>query len=147
MTASQDLVLQLIAATSFNAFDGSLIASSLRSQPEVWRSVLFSGASRPVYTPLQNPADPNYKPPPLEAQFHLMSLVSLETDAVAYDHIFILPVSRRQTELESMAKRWSTSDMAWIGIVDARKALGVTRIFFNDYVGEPERIILHCWWD
>jgi len=81
----QEIQLELIRRTKFNAFDGERIYASLLKHRNLWRAVL-----------LDRPGIPNYQEPGLLLTLGLIKLRDLDDNLWNADQLFILTATREQ---------------------------------------------------
>jgi hypothetical protein len=126
----QEIQLELIRRTSFNAMDGEKICASLLKHRDVWQAVL-----------LDRPGVANYSRPRQLLTSGLIKLRDLDDNIWNADHLFILTRTRAQArqmkaiiEQEDWAGEvWLTEDQQELDM-----ALGS---------GRQEYGLVQVWWD
>jgi hypothetical protein len=126
----QEIQLELIRRTSFNALDGEKVYASLLRHRDLWQAVL-----------LDRPGLANYQKPGLLLTSGLIKLRDLDDNVWNADHLFILTKTRAQArqmkaiieEEEWCGDVWLTEDQEEID-----NALGT---------GRQEYGLVHVWWD
>lgn len=126
----QDIQLELIRRTSFNAMDGERIMASLLAHRDLWLAVL-----------LDRPGVPNYSKPRMSLTAGLIKLRDLPDNYWNADQLFILTRTRDQ------ARRLAQ-------IADEEDWCGMIQLYENqeevDYAlgtGREEYGLLSIWWD
>ena len=130
-TASvQDIQLELLRRTTFNALDGERVVASLRKHRRLWLAVL-----------LDRPGVPNYARPGFLLTAGLIKLRDLPDNLWNADTLFVLTPTKAAAE--QLAKVAETDD--WGGEVqvytdqeDIDSALGTGRQPFG---------LMSVWWD
>jgi hypothetical protein len=126
----QEIQLELIRRTSFNAMDGQKVYASLLRHRELWQACL-----------LDRPGVPNYQTPGLLLASGLIKLRDLDDNIWNADQLFILTKTREQAqqmkaiieEEEWCGEVWLSEDQEEID-----RALGT---------GRQEYGLVHVWWD
>lgn len=129
-TSVQDIQLELLRRTRFNALDGGRVCASLLKHRHLWTAAL-----------LDRPGIPNYSTPRRLLTAGLIKLRDLPDDLWNADTLFVLTPTKAATE--ELAKVAETED--WGGEVqvhtdreDTDNALGT---------GRQECGLLSVWWD
>ncbi len=127
----QEIQLELIRRTKFNAFDGERIYASLMKHREYWQAVL-----------LDRPGLANYQKPRHLLMMGLIKLRDLDENVWNADHLFILTPKREQAV--QLAR-----------IIEEEDWGGEKPIVYDDQeeidsslgVGRQECGLLSIWWD
>lgn len=126
----QDIQLELLRRTKFNALDGERVCASLRKHRKLWLAVL-----------LDRPGVPNYAEPGRLLTAGLIKLRDLPDDQWNADTLFVLTPT--QAAAEELAK--AAEDEDWGGEVqvytdqkDLDSALGTGRQPYG---------LMSVWWD
>jgi len=126
----QDIQLELLRRTTFNALDGGRIAESLLAHRELWLAAL-----------LDRPGVPDYSEPRLLLTLGLIKLRDLPDNFWNADTLFILTRTREQArELARVADEedWAGEVRVYDGQEEIDRALGT---------GRREYGLLSVWWD
>lgn len=123
VTRTQQIQLELIRLSSFNNFDGDLVADSLIEHRNLWRAFLLDREAysadyhRRRFEEL-SPMDREGKLPisPIDT----IRLRDLEGGYWNVDVIFILPASaKKEAGLVKLAKSWHADEVDWYNGLDA----------------------------
>ena len=126
----QDIQLELLRRTSFNALDGERVCASLLKHRQLWSAAL-----------LDRPGVANYAEPSLLLMGGLIKLRDLPDNIWNADTLFILTPTRREAEqLAQIAQ-----DEDWGGEVQVFKELAETYRALG--TGRQEYGLLSIWWD
>jgi hypothetical protein len=126
----QDIQLELLRRTSFNALDGERVCASLLKHRQLWSAAL-----------LDRPGVANYAEPSLLLMGGLIKLRDLPDNIWNADTLFILTPTRREAEqLAQIAQ-----DEDWGGEVQVFKELAETDRALG--TGRQEYGLLSIWWD
>ncbi len=126
----QDIQLEIIRRTSFNAFDGEKLCASLSKHRHLWLSVL-----------LDRPGHPNYAEPGPLLMSGLIKLRDLPDNIWNADTLFILtPSSAEATQIALVAEEedWGGEIRVYKDQEESDRALGTGR---EDYG------LMTIWWD
>ena len=126
----QDIQLELIRRTSFNALDGERVYASLLAHRDLWLAVL-----------LDRPGVPNYAEPRHLLTSGLIKLRDLPTNFWNADTLFVLTRTRAQArELARVVEQedWAGAVQVYEDQRDIDDALGT---------GRQEYGLICVWWD
>jgi hypothetical protein len=126
----QDIQLELIRRSQFNAMDGERIVASLLAHRDLWSAVL-----------LDRPGIPNYARPAHLLTAGLIKLRDLPENFWNADTLFLLTPSREQARrLAHIAEEedWGGMVRLYLNQEDTDRALGT---------GREEYGLLSIWWD
>ncbi len=126
----QDIQLELLRRTRFNALDGEQVCASLRKHRELWTAVL-----------LDRPGVPNYAEPSHLLTAGLIKLRDLPDNLWNADTLFVLtPTRRAAEELAGIAEAedWGGEVYVYDKQEEMDRALGT---------GRQEYGLLSIWWD
>lgn len=126
----QEIQLELIRRTRFNAFDGERIYAGLIKHRAYWQAVL-----------LDRPGVPNYQKPGHLPMLGLIKLRDLDDDFWNADHLFILTAKREHAAHLARTieeEDWGGEKPILYDQDDIDSALGI---------GRQECGLLSIWWD
>jgi hypothetical protein len=126
----QDIQLELLRRTSFNALDGERVSASLLKHRNLWLAAL-----------LDRPGVPNYAEPGLLLTSGLIKLRDLRVNCWNADTLFILTPTRQAADrLAKIAEEeeWGGEVHVYKDQAEIDRALGT---------GRPEFGLLSVWWD
>jgi hypothetical protein len=126
----QDIQLELLRRTSFNALDGEKVCVSLLRHRHLWRAAL-----------LDRPGVANYAEPGLLLMGGLIKLRDLADNFWNADTLFLLTPTRREAErLAQIAEEedWGGEVHVYSDQAETDSALGT---------GRQEYGLLSVWWD
>jgi len=129
-TSVQDIQLELLRRTSFNALDGERVSASLLKHRNLWLAAL-----------LDRPGVPNYAEPGLLLTSGLIKLRDLRDNCWNADTLFILTPTRQAADrLAQIAEEeeWGGEVHVYKDQAEIDRALGT---------GGPEFGLLSVWWD
>ena len=126
----QDIQLELLRRTRFNALDGERICASLLQHRHLWRAAL-----------LDRPGVPNYAEPSHLLTAGLIKLRDLPDNLWNADTLFLLTPTRRAAE--ELARLLEEED--WGGEVHVCKDQAETDRALG--TGRQEYGLLSVWWD
>jgi hypothetical protein len=126
----QDIQLELLRRTTFNALDGERVAASLLAHRDLWLAAL-----------LDRPGVPNYAEPSLLLTSGLIKLRDLPDNYWNADTLYILTrtreLARRLTRIAE-EEDWGGEVRVFEGQQEIDRALGT---------GREEHGLLSVWWD
>jgi hypothetical protein len=128
--SAQDIQLELLRRTQFNALDGERVAASLLAHRDLWLAAL-----------LDRPGVPNYAEPGLLLTAGLIKLRDLPDNFWNADTLFILTRTREQArQLARLAEEedWGGEVQVFEDQEEIDRALGT---------GRQEYGLLSLWWD
>jgi len=126
----QDIQLELLRRTSFNALDGEKVCASLLKHRHLWRAAL-----------LDRPGIANYAEPGLLLIAGLIKLRDLPGNLWNADTLFVLTPTRREAErLAQFAEEedWGGEVHVYSDQAETDRALGL---------GRQEYGLVSVWWD
>ncbi len=126
----QDIQLELLRRTAFNALDGERVCASLHEHRKLWLAVL-----------LDRPGVPNYADPGHLLVAGLIKLRDLPDNLWNADTLFVLTPTRQAAEqLKAVAERedWGGEVTGYTEQEELDRALGTGRQEFG---------LLSVWWD
>jgi hypothetical protein len=115
----QEIQLELIRRTTFNAFDGPRVHASLLRHRSLWRVVL-----------LDRPGVPNYATPTHLLTGGLIKLRDLDDDVWNADTLFVLTTTRAAAEelkAVAAAEDWGGEVLVHTDLEETDRALGTGR--------------------
>ena len=99
-TTIQQLNLQLISSTVFNAFDGRRVVKDLLQNRDLWTGVV------------------------LDRLGSLIKLRDISSDTWNVDTLFILASNKDNKALEAIARKWEADEVDWVEQKEAERLLG-----------------------
>jgi hypothetical protein len=126
----QDIQLELLRRTRFNALDGERVAASLLKHRDLWLAAL-----------LDRPGVPNYAEPGRLLTAGLIKLRDLPDNIWNADTLFLLTPTRRETEqLRQIAEEedWGGEVQVYEDQAEIDRALGAGRMEYG---------LMSVWWD
>jgi hypothetical protein len=126
----QDIQLELLRRTTFNALDGEKVCASLLKHKHLWRAAL-----------LDRPGVANYAEPALLLMGGLIKLRDLSHNIWNADTLFVLTPTRRDAErLAQIAEEedWGGEVHVFTDQNETDRALGT---------GRQEYGLMSVWWD
>jgi hypothetical protein len=126
----QDIQLELVRRTTFNALDGERVYASLLAHRELWQAVL-----------LDRPGVPDFTHPGHLLTAGLIKLRDLPDDIWNADTLFVLTPTREAADrLKAVAEAedWGGEATVHADIEETDRALGT---------GRQEYGLLSVWWD
>ena len=126
----QDIQLELIRRTAFNAMDGELVHAGLLRHRSLWTAVL-----------LDRPGLPDYADPGLLLMGGLIKLRDLPDDYWNADTLFVLtptPADAARLKEISESEEWGGEAVLHTDLKQTDRALGTGRQVYG---------LLSIWWD
>lgn len=136
----QEAILTLIEASGhWNSFCGPAIARDLRQNRKFWMSAIFAGPAEQIYLDSKTG---NL----IRSEQDFSAHRGLPGTLNGFDVLQLTPCIGSESELEELAWSWNPDSVEWIGLPDAATAIEDAEAFEKSG-GDPDRVILHVWWD